>query len=333
VYSTCMFCNRSLGQNRVIETFPVGRRLSFDAEKGRLWVVCPRCGRWNLTPLEERWEAVEDCERLFRATRVRASSENIGLAKHPEGLELVRIGEPLRPEFAAWRYGDQFGRRRKRAMLYAAGGVAVVGTVIVGGLATGVLSGAALGQSGNFMNAFVNGRTLARVRAPDGTLLKLKNPDLQKLQILEGSGGWELLVRKGKAEHHYLGEDARRVAGVLSSRINRSGARRTAVQDAVRFLDEHGSPDAVLRAASSQVARNTFKEYRGHLAKLPAPTRLAVEMALHEEQERRALEGELWRLERAWEEAEEIAAISDSLLLPEGAEDFVEAQRGQREEA
>ena len=56
---------------------------------------------------------------------------------------------------------------------------------------------------------------------------------------------------------------------------------------------------------------------------MPEPTRLALEMSLHEEQERRALEGELWLLERAWRDAEEIAAISDDLLLPEGAEDFV----------
>ena len=49
---------------------------------------------------------------------------------------------------------------------------------------------------------------------------------------------------------------------------------------------------------------------------MPKPARLALEMALHEEQERRALEGELWRLERAWEEAEEIAGIADNLLLP-----------------
>lgn len=48
----------------------------------------------------------ETCERLFRATRIRTSTENVGLARHTEGLELVRIGEPLRPEFAAWRYGD-----------------------------------------------------------------------------------------------------------------------------------------------------------------------------------------------------------------------------------
>ncbi|MDH3570746.1 MAG: hypothetical protein OER89_11260, partial [Gemmatimonadota bacterium] len=85
----------------------MGRRLAFDPTKGRLWVVCRKCERWNLTPLEERWEAFEECERLFRATRIRASTDNIGIAKLKEGLELVRIGEPLRPEFAAWRYGDQ----------------------------------------------------------------------------------------------------------------------------------------------------------------------------------------------------------------------------------
>ena len=47
---------------------------------------------------------------------------------------------------------------------------------------------------------------------------------------------------------------------------------------------------------------------------MPHHTRLAFEMALHEEEERRALEGELWRLEQAWREAEEIAAIADDLL-------------------
>jgi len=44
--------------------------------------------------------------------------------------------------------------------------------------------------------------------------------------------------------------------------------------------------------------------------------RLALEMALHEETERRAMEGELAMLEDAWREAEEIAAIADSMFLP-----------------
>jgi hypothetical protein len=40
-------------------------------------------------------------------------------------------------------------------------------------------------------------------------------------------------------------------------------------------------------------------------------------MVSHEESERRALEGELYLLEEAWKEAEEIAGISDNMFLPE----------------
>jgi len=111
MYSTCLFCNTQLGTNEAIECFPVGRRLAYDAAKGRLWVVCRRCERWNLTPLEERWEAIEECERAFRATKLRVATDEIGLTRLQEGLELVRIGSPQRPEMAAWRYGDQFGGR------------------------------------------------------------------------------------------------------------------------------------------------------------------------------------------------------------------------------
>ena len=114
MYSTCLFCNNPLGANESVEAFPVGKRLAFDQAKGRLWVVCPKCERWNLTPLEERWEAIEQTEKLYRDTRRRVATENVGLAKLRDGTTLVRIGEPLRPEFAAWRYGDQFGRRRNR---------------------------------------------------------------------------------------------------------------------------------------------------------------------------------------------------------------------------
>ncbi len=59
LYTHCMFCQAGLEANEEIEHFPVGRCLSYDQARGRLWVVCPRCHRWNLTPLEERWEAIE----------------------------------------------------------------------------------------------------------------------------------------------------------------------------------------------------------------------------------------------------------------------------------
>ena len=85
MYSTCIHCNRPLGANEAVGLFPVGRRLAFDAAKGRLWVICRKCERWNLSPLEERWEAIEECERRFRGTRLRASTDNVGLARLGEG--------------------------------------------------------------------------------------------------------------------------------------------------------------------------------------------------------------------------------------------------------
>src|SRR5438477_4481497 len=99
MYATCLFCHGALGANERIEHFPVGKRLAFDSAKGRLWVICGRCRQWNLSPLEERWEAVDECERLFGATKLRVSTDHIGLARLGDGTELVRIGRPARPEF------------------------------------------------------------------------------------------------------------------------------------------------------------------------------------------------------------------------------------------
>ena len=73
-------------------------------------MICTRCGRWNLTPLEERWEAIDECERLFRGTRLRMSTDNVGLARFRGGFELVRIGPALLPEIASWRYGARLAR-------------------------------------------------------------------------------------------------------------------------------------------------------------------------------------------------------------------------------
>jgi hypothetical protein len=328
MYATCMFCNRSLGDNRVVEHFPIGRRLAFDAHRGRLWVVCRKCERWNLTPIEERWEAIETCERLFRATRVRVSSENVGLACHPEGLELVRIGEPMRPEFAAWRYGDQFGRRRKRAILYGVGGAAIIGAVAVAGVAGGIGASFVAQIPGLFES-----RTLVKVRTKDGRVLKLNNQDLKGTRLRApsgGDGGFELWLRRRRKQHHFDGEEARKLAGMVLPKINRKGGRRDTIQGAVAEIEQFGHPEAFLADVVTGRRFQDRKGVPGYVNKMPAQTKLALEMALHEEQERRALEGELWRLERAWEEAEEIAAISDSLLLPEGTDSFLEEHRERR---
>lgn len=331
MYKSCMFCRKPLGANAVVESFPIGRRLAFDAARGRLWVVCTKCERWNLTPLEERWEAVEDCERIFRGTRIRVSTDNIGLARHPEGLTLVRIGEPMRPEFAAWRYGDQFGRRRKRQILYGAAGAVVVGGVLIGGMATGAISAFMASQIPNWVNIWRNARTLVKLHPDDGKVIKLKQPDLQGTRLRSAGDelGFRIQIRKGKKTTWHEGEEARRFASTILPRINVAGGKKDTVQRAVQKIEHVGHPDRFLIDVAGRNAYEDKKGVPGYIDKMPKTTRLALEMALHEEQERRALEGELWLLERAWVEAEEIAEISDSLLLPENADEFLSRHRGE----
>ena len=334
MYSTCLFCNRDLGSNEVLEEFPVGRRIAFDAGKGRLWVLCRGCERWNLSPLEERWEAIETAERLFRDSRLRVSTENIGLARLREGLELVRVGRPQRPEMAAWRYGDRFGRRRRRAITTATLGLGAFGAVIAGGTAVGLSIGGFAGFSGMLMDRIIHGspdRVVTHVKGPDGKSTVVRRQDVAKMRMLSGErpGSWGLRLKMKKRTIEVWDQDALRAAAGVLPPLNRFAGAPKHVRSAVDFLEDAGGPDATFLAAA-RIARESDRT----VDRLPYEVRLAMEMAAHEEAERRALEGELAELEQAWREAEEIAAISDRLLIPESVEAWIRRiRRGDGAEA
>jgi hypothetical protein len=359
MYSTCLFCHATLGANEVIEHFPVGRRLAFDAAKGRLWVVCRKCERWNLTPIEERWEAIEECERLFRDTRLRVSTDNIGLARAAEGLELVRIGSPQRPEMAAWRYGDQFGRRRTRHLIWTGAGFAAVGGVIVLGPMVGIFAGSTWGLwnvASTISSLYQQRRIRARIQLPDRSgPVNVRLKQLSKAAIVSDEGEWALRVafepslprtifgtgslwmsRLGDAPEASTlikGDAALRAASKILPAINRSGANRGEVDGAVKIIGDVAEPSKLFeRYAARPIPlvqrRSSFTGPSGHvLANLPAEVRLALEMATHEESERRALEGELALLEAAWKEAEEIAAIADDMFVSEETRERIAAMK------
>jgi hypothetical protein len=341
MYSTCLFCNKPLGRNEAVETFPVGKRLAFDSAKGRLWVVCPQCERWNLSPLEERWEAIEQAEKLYRDTRRRVSTDNIGLAKLRDGTTLVRIGEPLRPEFAAWRYGDQFGRRRRRQLLLTGGGLAAVGAVVVGGAIAGVGIGGfgwLIAQSGSRLVRGNPEEIVARIRSESHGMMHVRRRHLAESSLtVTDAGSLAIDLRfKGPRTARFEGAEAHRIASILVPKVNRFGGNKKTIAAAVTEIDSQGSSERYiehLAKLSRHIAPPLKLEKRarwsgmamrnmsGHgLLGLPSEHRLALEMALHEEAERRAMEGELQLLEEAWREAEEIAAISDNLLLPESVD-------------
>jgi hypothetical protein len=90
------------------------------------------------------------------------------------------------------------------------------------------------------------------------------------------------------------------------------------VGEAIRMLEvSWGNPAGLLRYVSGQPLR--FATQRSYpLAGIAPEIRLALEMASHEETERRAMEGELKLLEREWREAESIAKHADALAIDAG---------------
>jgi hypothetical protein len=300
MYRSCIFCSADVGTNESIERFPVGRSLAFDGEKGRLWAVCGRCARWNLAPIEERWEAIEEAERLFRDTRLRVQSENIGLARLRDGTRLIRVGQAPASELAAWRYGRELMRRRSWRMDTLFAGLAGTDSAV-----------------GWMMDAVRFGRDGARrlreqripaSLSPTGAPLVLRRPVLEDARLSEAEDG-TLLVHVASAE--FRGPAARMVLVRAMPILNRKGADQFEMEIAVGVLQQAPSAEEYIRTLAQ----------RGRVlgGQSVPPERLtttglrALEMALHEETERRALEGELAMLEGMWREAEEIAAIADRL--------------------
>src|SRR2546429_1975504 len=138
MYRTCAFCNGKLDGDGGPTDLGVGRRLAFDEWKGRLWVICPRCSRWNLAPLDDRLERIEVLARAAGDGRVAAATDQVALIRW-RGYDLVRVGKPRRLELATWRYGERLRARRQEQLKFvvpmtvAAVGLAVAGEVAAGG--------------------------------------------------------------------------------------------------------------------------------------------------------------------------------------------------------
>lgn len=211
--------------------------------------------------------------------------------------------------------------------------------MIVAGPVMGLVSLGAVSPLLNIVNvANVAYSARAIVRVPVGGSeppLALRRKHLGTVRLLSDRDGWQLTLVALRDRDRSIpwwkydaggtettvtlsGETAVRAAGALLPPFNQSGGGARRVQEAVSLLEQHASPERLFDA----VARENRRRFRasswqlgveGVLKEIPVAMRLALEMASHEETERRAMEGELALLEAAWKSAEEIAAIADTL--------------------
>lgn len=327
MYTRCLVCSTPFEPNEALAHAPLGRRLAFDPVRGRLWAICRTCKRWSLAPLEDRWEALEELERLTRdRARLLSQTENIALLR-TGNLDIVRVGKANLTEEAWWRYGRELTSRRQRYKQLSLAGTVAAGAAMVGGLAAG---GATLIGVwflwGNAPEALVDGARWLRFGGAawrgtrecshcGHTFRSLGYRERASLGLFPGDepGRVDLVHRCPRCGHFRDG--GLRLTGLEAERTLRrtlayhhfAGASERRVVSATRLIQEAGTPKDLMRIVVKDGRR---------LGDLQRTGAVALEIAANESAEQHLLELELAELEAHWRREEELAGIIDGELTP-----------------
>lgn len=327
MFTRCLVCHSPFPANEALEHFPQGLRVAYDPSRGRLWAICVKCRRWSLAPIEERWEALEELEKMVRDRgRLLSQTDNISLIR-AEGMQIVRVGRANLREEAWWRYGRELTQRRAKFKTLSTAGAIGAGAAIWGGMASGGMTFiAAWLLWDNLPNKIPDaarwlrfggdawrgrskcakcGHIFHRVAYRRRNHLILHRSDESRPAGLSyrcprcgdfREGGLQLkgpeaehTIRRVLAYHHYSGADDRTVTS------------------ATRLIQEAGSPE--------DLSRILLKDGKA-LGDLGKTGGIALEIAANESSEQRLLELELAELEAHWKTEEELAAIIDGELTP-----------------
>ncbi len=328
MYTQCLVCHTPFPPNEELEYFSTSTRVAYDAQRGRLWAICRSCKRWSLAPIEERWEALEELEKLVKdRAKLLSQTDNVSLLR-AGNLDVVRVGRANLPEEAWWRYGRELTSRAEKHRRLTFMGTAAAGAAIAGGWATGGITwlGAWLlwdytpqqvtrgarwlrfGGSawrGNQRCARC-GQVFHRIAYRDRTQVIL-SPGGDLGDALSVTQRCPLCGDLGDGGLHLRGKEGEYVSRRLLAYHHHAGASEKRVRSATRLIEEAGSPE--------DLTRIVIKEGR-RLGDLQGTSAIALEIAANDTVEQHLLELGLAEVEAHWEREEELASIIDGELTP-----------------
>jgi hypothetical protein len=304
----CMYCGQELGALRAGRPAR-GQRLAYDPGLGRLWQVCANCLRWNCVPLEDRWEALEACERATQgASALLLATAHLALVQ-VGSARFIRVGAPPPVELAEWRYSERLDRFLPQPRGWVARLLALPERPVGGYSAHGVplftpLSwvGSPFLDHGGLLTALLLAVPLAPVCPACGGPLALEPASFSDVRLaLERDGpAVQAVCGLCGAEAQVPLSAARPTLRAGLAMVNRDQRAVRRVQRAAGAIERAGGGEAFVR----ELARAAPQ-----LGSLPPHDRLSLWMSLEEAAEAEALEAE-------WKEAEGLAAIIDDELTP-----------------
>lgn len=322
MYDACLFCGTAFRRNRVLTQLPLGRSVAYDPHQGRLCVLCRRCQRWCLVPLEARWEALQELERLHKSTRTSAASDGMARFRH-RGIQVLRLGASSRRDEAWLRYGRAFRIRRvlhgPAAAGLVGGGVTVFAAAAGQWDAIGVLGGYGLAASIPLLaelprvasHGFIAWRgsaTCTKCGTPRSTL---RYSEFRRVELRLGrAGGMALRMPCHVCDRRTLRLDGPEAENLLLRGLVQQhffGASRSSLDVAVGMIELAGSAYSFLRGMAQRQER---------IRDFSPEESLALEIAAAERAEGRAAAERLEADRGTWKEEEELASIIDDELTP-----------------
>ena len=302
--------------------------MAYDGARGRLWAVCRSCKRWSLAPIEERWEALEELEKVVTdRAKLLSQTDNVALLRAGH-LDVVRVGRANLTEEAWWRYGRELTRRQEKHRKLTFIGTTAAGAAILGGWATGGFSWLAawflwenapqqVTHAARWLrfggSAWRGQQRCARC----GHIFRdVAYRDRTQVILTPGTGADDALSVTqrcplcgdlGEGGLHLTGKEGEYVSRRLLAYHHHTGASEQRVRSATRLIEEAGSPE--------DLTRIVIKEGR-RLGDLQRTGAIALEIAANDTVEQRLLELELAEIEAHWEREEELASIVDGELTP-----------------
>lgn len=327
MFNRCLVCATPFEANDELEYAPNGLRLAFDPSRGRLWAICRTCRRWSLMPIEDRWEALEELERVtVDRARLLSRTDNISLMRAGP-LEIVRVGQAKLTEEAWWRYGKELASRKRHWDKMGVAGTLAAGAVVAGGWAAGGISmvgvwllmshGSDTLRDGarwlRFGGSAWRGRQRCANCGHDVRGVAFRDRNSLGLFLAQGTGQVELVAScpacglYRDAGLHLTGEEADRTLRRVLAYHHFAGASEQRVFRATSLIQEAGSAQDLTRIVVREGKR---------LGELQRTGGIALEIAANEANEQHLLELELADLEAHWRREEELASIIDGELTP-----------------
>jgi hypothetical protein len=285
-----------------LEHLPLGTRVAYDLERGRLWQVCGSCRRWSLIPLDARWESLEELEAIVEGSAARGlgfsgrvrllgKTDHISLLRIGT-LEVIRVGRSGLIEEALWRYGGPAARtptmlrelraswRRKRF-----GTLAWKGERACQGC----------------------GHVFTELSFWDRKILVL-TPEVESGRSIDSfslARRCPLCREVHQGGLHLSGVEADFALARIMAFERPMGSPRGLIEGAVRVIQDVGGPSALIRLVS---------RHGRQLGDLPPLGSVAVEIYGAEAREKALLSLEAAVLDTRWREEELLAALVDGEL-------------------